>query len=51
MSRLNEFYKNEVKDALMKKFNYSSPMQIPKLDKVVVNLPLTPLIKPCFSLG
>ncbi len=38
MSRLNEFYKNEVKDALMKKFNYSSPMQIPKLDKVVVNI-------------
>ena len=38
MSRLNEYYKNEVKDALMKKFNYSSPMQIPKLDKVVVNI-------------
>ena len=38
MSRLNEYYKNEVKDALMKKFNYSSPMQIPKLDKVVVNV-------------
>ncbi len=38
MSRLNEFYKNEVKDALMKKFNFSSPMQIPKLDKVVINI-------------
>jgi large subunit ribosomal protein L5 len=38
MSRLNEYYKNEVKDALMKKFNYSSPMQIPRLDKVVVNV-------------
>ena len=38
MSRLNEYYKNEVRDALMKKFNYSSPMQIPKLDKVVVNI-------------
>ena len=38
MSRLNEYYKNEVKDALMKKFNYSSPMQIPKLDKVVLNI-------------
>ena len=38
MSRLNEYYKNEVRDALMKKFNYSSSMQIPKLDKVVVNV-------------
>ncbi len=38
MSRLNEYYKNEVKDALMKKFNYSSPMQIPRLDKVVLNI-------------
>jgi large subunit ribosomal protein L5 len=38
MSRLNEFYKNEVRDALMKKFNFSSPMQIPKLDKVVINI-------------
>ena len=38
MSRLNEYYKNEVRDALMKKFNYSSPMQIPKLDKVVLNI-------------
>ena len=38
MSRLNEFYKNEIKDALMKKFSYTSPMQIPKLDKVVINI-------------
>lgn len=38
MSRLKELYINEVKDALMKKFNYSSPMQIPKLDKVVINI-------------
>lgn len=38
MSRLKEFYKSDVAPELMKKFNYSSPMQIPKLVKVVVNV-------------
>lgn len=38
MARLAEFYKNEVAPALMKKFEFKSPMQIPKLDKVVVNV-------------
>ncbi|MBE6539117.1 MAG: 50S ribosomal protein L5 [Ruminococcaceae bacterium] len=38
MARLKEFYKSEVAPALMKKFNYSSPMQIPRLEKVVVNV-------------
>ena len=38
MSRLRDFYKSDVAPALMNKFNYSSPMQIPKLDKVVVNV-------------
>lgn len=38
MARLKETYKNEVAPALMKKFNYKSPMQIPKLDKVVINV-------------
>ena len=37
MARLKETYKNTVAPALMKKFGYTSPMQIPKLDKVVVN--------------
>ena len=36
--RLEERYTKEIKDALMKKFSYSSVMQIPKLDKVVVNI-------------
>ena len=36
-SRLKETYINEVAPALMKKFNYKSTMQIPKLDKVIVN--------------
>ena len=38
MSRLKETYKNDVAPALMKKFSYKSVMQIPKLDKVVINV-------------
>ena len=37
-ARLKEFYKNEVAPALMKKFEYKSVMQIPKLDKIVINV-------------
>ena len=37
MARLNDMYKAEVAPALMKKFEYKSPMQIPKLDKIVIN--------------
>ena len=37
-ARLKELYNNEVAPALMKKFNYSSVMQIPKLDKIVINV-------------
>ena len=37
MSRLNDFYKAEVAPALMKKYEYKSSMQIPKLDKIVIN--------------
>ena len=38
MARLTEMYKADVAPALMKKFEYKSPMQIPKLDKVVINV-------------
>ena len=38
MSRLKEQYENEIKDALVKKFGYKNPMEIPKLDKIVVNM-------------
>ena len=38
MSRYAEMYKSDVAPALMKKFNYKSPMQIPKFDKIVVNV-------------
>jgi large subunit ribosomal protein L5 len=37
-ARLKEHYLNEVTAALMKKFNYKSPMQIPKVEKVVINM-------------
>ena len=38
MARLNEMYKAEVAPALMKKFSYKSVMQIPKIDKVIINV-------------
>ena len=38
MARLREAYKANVAPALMKKFEYKSVMQIPKLDKVVINV-------------
>ncbi|MBE6793764.1 MAG: 50S ribosomal protein L5, partial [Ruminococcaceae bacterium] len=38
MARLKEFYVKEVAPALMKKFEYKSVMQIPKLDKIVVSI-------------
>ena len=37
-ARLKEYYKSEVAPALFKKFGYSSVMQIPKLDKIVINV-------------
>ena len=38
MARIKEMYTNEIAPALMKKFEYKSVMQIPKLDKVVINV-------------
>ena len=38
MARLKDLYKADVAPALMKKFAYKSPMQIPKLDKIVINV-------------
>ncbi len=37
-SRLKEQYKNEIMDAMTKKFGYKNVMQIPKLEKIVVNM-------------
>ena len=38
MSRLHEQYSNQIKDAMMKKFEYSNIMQVPKLEKIVINM-------------
>ena len=38
MARLKDLYKAEIAPTLMQKFNYKSVMQIPKLDKIVVNV-------------
>ena len=40
MEKLREQYEKEVIPALMKKFNYKSVMEVPKLDKVVINIGL-----------
>jgi large subunit ribosomal protein L5 len=40
MARLKETYNNELKKAMMEKFNYDSVMQIPKLEKIVINMGL-----------
>ncbi len=40
MARLKEKYNNEVKKALMEKFQYNSIMQVPKLEKIVLNMGL-----------
>ena len=40
MSRMQEMYKAKVAPALMEKYSYKSAMQIPKLDKIVVNIGL-----------
>ena len=38
MSRLKDLYSNEIKDAMVKKFGDKNVMQIPKLDKIVINM-------------
>ena len=38
MARLKEQYQNEFVDALIKKFGYKNVMQVPKLDKIVINM-------------
>ena len=38
MSRLKDMYKNEIVDAMIKKFGYKNVMEVPKLDKIVLNM-------------
>ena len=40
MEKLREQYENEVKQAMIKKFGYTSTMQVPKLEKIVINMGL-----------
>ena len=40
MEVLKEQYQKEIVPALMKKFNYKSVMEVPKLDKIVINVGL-----------
>ena len=38
MNRMKEMYTNEIVDAMIKKFGYKNIMEVPKLDKIVVNM-------------
>ena len=38
MARLKEMYQNEIVEAMIKKFGYKNIMEVPKLDKIVVNM-------------
>ncbi len=38
MSRLKSLYKDEIVDAMIKKFGYKNVMEVPKLDKIVINM-------------
>ena len=40
MSRLKDLYKDEIVDAMIKKFGYKNIMEVPKLDKIVINMGL-----------
>ena len=38
MARLKELYQSEIVDAMIKKFGYKNIMEVPKLDKIVINM-------------
>ena len=38
MSRLHDLYTSEIVDAMVKKFGYKNIMEVPKLDKIVINM-------------
>jgi large subunit ribosomal protein L5 len=40
MARLKDYYSKTVVPALIKKFNYKNPMQVPKMEKIVINMGL-----------
>ena len=51
MARLHDFYKAEVATALMNKFSYKSVMQIPRLDKIVINVGAGSGFSLCLEIG
>mgnify|MGYP002509188051 CR=1 FL=1 len=46
MSRLKTMYKDEIVDAMVKKFGYKNIMEVPKLEKIVINMGLLHLSLP-----
>jgi Ribosomal protein L5 len=40
MARLKDYYSKTVVPALIKEFNYKNPMQVPKMEKIVINMGL-----------
>lgn len=40
MNAFREFYENEVVDAMMKKFSYKNKMEVPKIEKIILNMGL-----------
>ena len=38
MARLKDIYQSEIVDAMIKKFGYKNVMEVPKLDKIVINM-------------
>jgi large subunit ribosomal protein L5 len=38
LTRLNEFYKNDIIEGMTKKFGYKNVMEVPKLNKIVINM-------------
>jgi len=38
LSRMKEVYNNEIVDAMMKKFGYKNRLQVPKIEKIVINM-------------
>ena len=51
MSRLKDLYKNEIMDAMIKKFGYKNVMEVPKLEKIVVNMGVGEAKEKCEASG
>ena len=45
MSKLKQYYRDQIRSALKEKFGYSNPMRIPKLSKIVINMGVAEAVK------